>query len=97
MAEPDMQDLLERAEDICLARGWSLGWRERGCYLHLEASELTEAVRGKRDSEIAEEGADVLFVLLTFMASRKIPYNDMLEALKKKIEALEDGCPAGTP
>lgn len=43
--------------------GWSLNWTDRCAALHLEASELTEAVRGKRGDTL-EESADVLITLL---------------------------------
>ena len=44
-------------------RGWSLNWPDRSAYLHLEVSELTEAVRGK-SGDILDESADVLITLL---------------------------------
>ena len=49
----------QRILSICKKRGWSLHWTHRGAYLHLEASELIEAIRGKRGDPILE-AADVL-------------------------------------
>lgn len=49
--------------DVCMLRGWSLHWTHRSAYLHLEAAELAEAVRGKRGSTL-DESADVLITLL---------------------------------
>jgi len=39
--------LARKAYAHCQRNGWSRDWREAGCYLHLEASEFTEALRGK--------------------------------------------------
>lgn len=48
---------------MMVARGWSMSWIHRSAYLHLEAAELAEAVRGKRGDTL-EESADVLMTLL---------------------------------
>jgi NTP pyrophosphatase (non-canonical NTP hydrolase) len=48
---------------MMLHRGWSLHWVHRSAYLHLEAAELAEAVRGKHGDTL-DESADVLITLL---------------------------------
>lgn len=58
-----LDDISKRAKRISDDMGWRRDWLEAGCYLHLEASEYVEALRGKGDSPPASEAADVLFVL----------------------------------
>lgn len=72
---------------ICHQLDWSLRWTHRGCYLHLEASELIEAIRGKH-GDPAEEAADVLFVLMSVTENAGIAWTSVLEKLRQKIEKL---------
>jgi NTP pyrophosphatase (non-canonical NTP hydrolase) len=67
--------------EVCKSRGWSLHWTHRGAYLHLEASELIEAVRGKRGSVLGE-AADVLFVLMSITANAGIRFSDVIQQLQ---------------
>ena len=77
--------LARKAYAHCQQKGWSRDWREAGCYLHLEASEFTEALRGKGDCE--QEAADVLFVLLSTMEAHGIGVDWVLEILEQRLEA----------
>jgi len=90
------QGLADRALAICLEKGWGTDWKSRGCYLHLEASEFIEAVRGKGTDSIQEEAGDVLFVLFSFMNANGVTVEQALQALEKKIQAIESG-KAGRP
>jgi NTP pyrophosphatase (non-canonical NTP hydrolase) len=54
-------------------RTWVMHWSTRGVYLRLEASELSEALRGKGTSSVKSEAADVLLVLRTITESVGIP------------------------
>jgi len=65
-------------------RGWSVSWIHRSAYLHLEAAELAEAVRGKRGDTL-DESADVLITMLALS-----PHNleEIVEAAGKKVEVL---------
>jgi hypothetical protein len=81
----DVQNSLrEKCLALCKLRGWSLDWPTRSAVLHLEASELTEAIRGKRGDPL-DESADVLFTLLVFS-----PYelDAIIKAMEAKIERL---------
>lgn len=63
----DIDKLGERVFRICEEKDWTIkarGILGSGCYLHLEASEMIEAMRGKGDEHPLDEGADVLFCLL---------------------------------
>ena len=66
-------------------REWSLHWIHRSAYLHLEAAELAEAVRGKRGDTL-DESADVLITLLA-LSPHELP--EIAEAAAAKIRRLE--------
>lgn len=74
--------------EVCNLRGWSLHWTGRGASLHLESSELIEAVRGKRGNPTAEAG-DVLFVLLSIIQPKGITFTSVVTALQGKIAQLK--------
>lgn len=73
---------------MCKKRGWKLNWSARGCYLHLEASEFIEALRGKRGDPI-EEAADVLLVLMSTTEAHGIAWDKVLAATEAKCAQLE--------
>lgn len=73
--------------EMCKVRGWSLHWAERGAYLHLESSELIEAVRGKRGS-VKEEAGDVLLVLMSITEYAGIPFSEVVSQTKAKLDGL---------
>lgn len=82
--------------EVCNLRGWSLHWTGRGASLHLESSELIEAVRGKRGNPTAEAG-DVLFVLLSIIQPKGITFASVVAALQEKITELKINPPEPTP
>lgn len=63
------------ALEVCRRRGWKRSWVEAGCYLHLESSELIEALRGKGGSSAEAEAADVLFVLLSMLEANGVDFD----------------------
>ena len=65
-------------------RKWSLHWTDRSAYLHLEAAELAEAVRGKRGDTL-EESADVL---ITLLALSPHSLDDIIRLARVKVEQL---------
>lgn len=77
-----------RVLDVCNQRGWSLHWTARGAYLHLESSELIEAIRGKRGDPIDEAG-DVLIVLTSITENAGITWESVIEAANRKLTELE--------
>lgn len=89
MAEPNAQaleDLPAMALEMCHSRGWSLHWTHRGAYLHLESSELIEAIRGK-GGDPTKEAADVLIVLMSITEHAGICWGDVLKEAAQKINA----------
>jgi NTP pyrophosphatase (non-canonical NTP hydrolase) len=97
-----IKDLEEKAEALeclpakiltmCKKRGWSLHWTHRGAYLHLESSELIEAIRGKR-GDPADEAGDVLLVLMSITENAGIPFSTVLIKATAKLQHLENSPP----
>jgi hypothetical protein len=73
---------------MCKKRGWDLSWSSRGVYLHLEASELIEALRGKHGDPLSE-AADVLLVLMSITENAGIPWCDVLNQTAMTCARLE--------
>lgn len=88
----ELHVLTKRALALCEKNGWGLDWRDRGCYLHLESSELVEAMRGKGDSTVTEEAGDVLFVLLTILGAHGVEFEDVVAGLDAKMKPMEAEC-----
>lgn len=72
---------------MCKARGWSLDWTARGAYLHLEASELIEAIRGKRGDPTCE-AADVLIVLMSITEHNGIAWDAVVAQAEQRVSEL---------
>lgn len=84
----EVLDLPARVLAMCKARGWSLHWTHRGAYLHLESSELIEALRGKRGDPTGE-AADVLLVLMSITEANGIAWEDVLAQCVRTVAKLE--------
>jgi len=81
-------ELPGRVVALCKKRDWSLHWTCRGSYLHLESSELIEAVRGKRGDKL-EEAADVLIVLMSITGSNGMAWDSVVSKAFEKVAHLE--------
>lgn len=81
-----MSDLRAAVHELIALYGWSPDWQERTAYLHLEASELAEAVRGK-GGDTLEESADVLITLLGLSPHR---LEEIVQAAWVKVERLKE-------
>lgn len=86
----EIEILIGKMLAICEQRGWKRDWQSGGVYLHLEASEFIESLRGKGTSTPAEEAGDVLFVLLTMCKANNIDFYDIVIELEKKLKGLEE-------
>lgn len=80
-----VHEVFEAAAALSKLKGWDKSWSAGGCYLHLEASEFIEALRGKGGDPVDEAG-DVLFTLFTMMDYNGIDLDEVLTHLKAKIE-----------
>ena len=76
----DLPRLASLAHAKCLRKGWERDWANGGVYLHLEASEFIESLRGK-SSNPTDEAADVLFVLLSMCEANGVVTKDVMERL----------------
>lgn len=83
--------LAEKVLKTCKLKGWGLDWSRRGCYLHLEASELIESIRGKR-GDPASEAADILFCLMSITEGAGIEWKEVLQRLKCLVDRLSLTC-----
>lgn len=82
------KELSEKILLACKKMNWARDWSSGGCYLHLEASEFIESLRGKGDDDPSTEAADTLFVLISMMAHHGIDYDDVLNLVKDRIHAI---------
>lgn len=73
--------LADKCLDKCHRENWQRNWSNGGCYLHLEASEFIESLRGKRGNP-ASEAADVLFVLLAMMKENNVSIEQAIRYLE---------------
>ncbi|KKL28443.1 hypothetical protein LCGC14_2375110 [marine sediment metagenome] len=85
----DWETLRPRILAMMVKRGWSTHWIHRSAYLHLEAAELAEAVRGKRGDPLAESG-DVLITLLA-LSPHGLP--EIVAAAEDKLRSLNNRPP----
>lgn len=82
-----LQDYSDRIKHICQQLGWKKDWASGGCYLHLEASELVEALRGK--GEPTSEAADVIIALLALTSHHDITAKQIMTQLDRIVLELE--------
>lgn len=87
-----LNEMAAQVVAMCKKRGWSMHWTHRGAYLHLESSELIEAIRGKH-GEPDDEAGDVLLVLMSITEYAGIPFTKVIENAKAKLAYLEDAPP----
>lgn len=84
---PNLDHMARRVKAMCIKREWSMHWTARGAYLHLESSELIEAIRGKH-GDPTEEAGDVLLVLMSITEQAGIPFHQVVEAASRKLDGL---------
>jgi len=92
-SDTEVNELSERVLAMCLKRDWSMDWSARGCYLHLESSELIEALRGKGDSTPLDEAADVLLVLMSITENHGIKFTEVLDKASETCDYMMDRPP----
>jgi len=82
--EEILLSLIKRVGD---KHNWKHGWSARGCYLHLESSELIEALRGKGGNPTDEAG-DVLGVLMSIIITENLDWNKVLDMAIIKMDEM---------
>ena len=80
IASKELNDLATRCSEVAKEKGWKTDWTEGGSYLHLEASEFVESIRGKKGIP-HKELADVMFVVLAMAKDNSISMLDVLSAM----------------
>ena len=88
MSQQDLDVLADKAQTVCTKFGWVQDWSNGGCYLHLEASEFIEALRGKGSANPTGEAADVLFVLLSLCRANNISLEEVQRYFHKRCDDL---------
>jgi hypothetical protein len=87
MSDIDLDEFTEKCYDFCVDKmGWSRHWTVGGCYLHLEASEFIESLRGKGDPE--DELGDVLLVLLSVARHYNLDVKRAIKRSYAKMDAI---------
>jgi len=79
------EKLVKRIGKICRIKDWDKSWIKGGCYLHLEASEFIESLRGKGDDPPEKEAADVLFTLGALIAEHNLDCDKIELELRKQL------------
>lgn len=87
MTDRDLNNLSLRAYELCERNKWERDWRA-GLYLHLEASEFIESLRGKHNENPISEAADVLFVLTTICESYGFTLQMIIKEMESKVDKL---------
>jgi NTP pyrophosphatase (non-canonical NTP hydrolase) len=80
-----LSPLAKACFDHAKSKGWTDDWRDRGVYMHLEVSELIEAIRGKGDSTPTDEAVDVMYVFCTIMSQYDIDPKEVLTRLEERV------------
>lgn len=79
-----MKDYAEKFYEIAQKLSWRRDWLSAGCYLHLECSELIEALRGKGKESAEHELGDVLFILLSMARHYGIDIDNALKKVEQR-------------
>ena len=87
MNKIDIDKFADESYDFTVNKmGWSRHWTVGGCYLHLEASEFIEALRGKGDP--TDELGDVLMVLLSVARHYNLDIHEAMKMSEAKMERI---------
>ena len=82
----DIDEFAKKSLDFCKEMGWTKDWLKGGCYIHLEASEFIEALRGKGDP--LEELGDVLNTVLSVAEYYNLSPSEAILKSKKKMNKI---------
>lgn len=80
-----LDELSNRIGLVCRNRKWDKGWSKGGCYLHLEASEFIESLRGKGDDSPAKEAGDIIMALFSILDNYNIKPSDVFQIVEEEI------------
>jgi NTP pyrophosphatase (non-canonical NTP hydrolase) len=81
----ELDKLAKRIDDVAKQKGWDKSWSKGGCYLHLEASEFIESLRGKGDDPPQKEAGDIIMALFSMLAHYDINPSEVFELVEQEI------------
>lgn len=87
----DIEEFSKETFKFTKDMGWKKDWSHGGCYIHLEASEFIEALRGKGDP--VEELGDLLVTIFSTCEHYDISVTEAIKAVRvkmRKIKILEE-------
>ena len=82
----DIEEFSKETFKFTKSMGWKKDWIHGGCYIHLEASEFIEALRGKGDP--VEELGDLLITVFSTCEHYNISITDGIKAARNKMVVL---------
>lgn len=82
----NIDEFAKETFEFTKSMGWTKDWIKGGCYIHLEASEFIEALRGKGDP--IDELGDLLITIFSVCENYNIPITDGIKAARNKMAVL---------
>lgn len=82
----DISEFSKETFEFTSKMGWTKNWIKGGCYIHLEASEFIEALRGKGDP--IDELGDLLITILSVCENYNISITDGIDAARRKMNKI---------
>ena len=83
----DVDQFAKDSLDFAKGMGWTKDWSRGGCYIHLEASEFIESLRGKKGKPIEELG-DVLMTVLSVAENYGLNPTEAMRKCRIKMDKL---------
>ncbi len=81
----DLDHLAKRIDAVAKQKKWDKSWSKGGCYLHLEASEFIESLRGKGDDPPQKEAGDIIMALFSMLAHYEIEPSEVFNMIEDDI------------
>lgn len=82
----DIEEFSKETFKFTKSMGWKKDWIHGGCYIHLEASEFIEALRGKGDP--VEELGDLLVTIFSTCEHYNISVTEAIESVRVKMNKI---------
>lgn len=82
----DIEKFSKETFEFTKSMGWTKNWIKGGCYIHLEASEFIEALRGKGDP--IDELGDLLITVFSVCENYDISITDGINAAREKMNKI---------
>lgn len=83
----DIDEFSKETFEFTNKMNWTKNWIKGGCYIHLEASEFIEALRGKGDP--IDELGDLLITIFSVCENYDISIMDGIAAARRKMSEIK--------